>query len=981
MILSNIRHLKSVRIVCLFLTFVFLISSLPTNSKVYFLEAQYYQDKTQDKKIILGKAEIISSDSPISRIAVSDPSIADLQILNEKQVFVRAKKLGTCTFLIWEKGKPIPSRFDISVWPDIAYLTKQLQALDKNIMVEYIPPLSSVTGGNANVSSSPDGGGAGGASGGAVGTSSSATGGDSGAGSVTTSNSIVSEKIILTGDVANAEVIAKALQIAGAYVDDQGIRIISQPGGQIIDGLAGQYDLHRNSDGIGAGGSASAGGTQFNSRDLFSFTSNSHANLSRSVIVTTQRGRVLSFLVVNNPPQISVAIRFYEISRSLSRDLGFNQTFGGNTLQGGAFVGGNNVSNPLGGVGSIAGLSNFSGGSTPTFSYGVGGMSGSTIAQSIGQGITGAIFNPNNGIGLAIQALQQRGEVKALAEPTLVISNGEPASFLAGGEVPIQRSVIVTGGAGQDISYEPFGIRFSILPTITTQNKIHLQLIPEIRDIDTELSNLVAPAGSTILRPPAFKTRRTQTQVELESGQAFAISGLLREDNTRSLRKIPGAGDIPILGSLFRSKSFRKGETELLIVVSPKIIGPSEPNQIAQLDRTTSVPYHEFDEFPLVKKSIKQTLKNLEDEKGPNPTGPLDAGINYPNQPTLPPQTDPLIETEMIEEPVSPEQIIKEPPTSKETEIKKPETQSVQKPAAKKPKIPPVKKPAAKKPETPPAPKTAVTPTTQPIKQKAKSTAPAIPAQMTGKPAIVPKKEESKVKVKSKEIPQMIEKPIVPKIKPEIKLPKEEHAPPAMQMTDKVTEPVIQKKKKLDVEKIEFDDSPVKSPVKKEELKIEPSIKKSSNEEIPFEKEQAKIANELAREKRAFDKEQEYIKIATIKKQEEERLIREKEKAKIAWEQEQQKITDLKKQKEEARIAKQQEHLKIAEAKKEKLVREKEQALKDTWEKETANFLKAQEAMRLARENTLINENTLKQSIENTDTENNTKNLFKSTRF
>lgn len=600
------------------LSVILLLNSLPVCSKVFFLEADFYQDKTQERKVILGKGEIIHSDNPIVRVAVSDPQVVDLQILNEKQIFLRAKQLGISTFLAWEKDKTTPSRFDISVWPDIDYLTKQLHELDENIVVEYIPPSSSLTS-DGQAQEQSQGGQEPGASG-AFGGQAGAAGGSSS--SSTSSSQSTAGKIILKGEVENAEVIARSLQIAGVYVGDQGIKIISQPGGQIVDGLAGKYDISSNSDTqLGQSGQGSA--TSFGARDPIRFTSNRYANLSRGVIATTQKGSVISFLTVKNPPQVSVAIRFYEISRSVARNLGFNANFGGSTIQGGTFVGGNGISQTLGSISSIANISAFmaAGGGIPDVTLGHGSIAGgSFLTQAIGQGVTGVIFNPDNGIGAIIQALQERGEIKTLAEPNLVIANGEPASFLAGGEVPILRSVFTAGGASTDVTYEPFGIKFNVLPTITSANRIYLQLVPEIRDIDNDLSNFVSAPGSTTVRPPAFRTRRTQTQVELESGQAFAISGLLREDNTRNLRKVPGIGDIPILGTLFRSKSFRKGETELLIVVSPQIVRATEPQKIANLTKP-DVPYHDFDQMAPLKPYIKPG-----DEKGPDMKTPLDAG-------------------------------------------------------------------------------------------------------------------------------------------------------------------------------------------------------------------------------------------------------------------------------------------------------------------------------------------------------------------
>ncbi len=636
--------LNAINRLILSLIIIFYSVCLPAVPKIFFLEADYYQDKVQDRILTIGKGEIISSEKDIERIAVSDPNIADLQVFTQRQLFARAKQLGKCTFLVWEKDKTSPTRFNISVWPDITYLTKQLKEIDDGISVEYIPPSSSsITasqGGSQQSSSEPQQAGTTGGDG-SQGLSLPNTSSSQQSGAQTNTTG----KIILTGIVKNAEVIARALQIAGAYVGDQGIKIISQPGGQIVDGLGGEYGLDNNSDSSSAG-SSQGSAVSFGSRESIKFTTNKFANLSRGIIATTQNGSVLSFLTVNNPPQISVAIRFYEVKRDLSRNLGINATLTGNTIQAGSFVGGN-ISMIFGAIGSISRLTGFmgsQGNQGPEFSFGDFKSPGGTfVAQELGEGATGAIFYPKAGIGAVIQALQARGEIKTLAEPNLVITNGEPASFLAGGEVPIIRSVFTAGGASQDVTYEPFGIRLTLLPTITSNEKIFLQLSPEIRDIDTAISNLVVPPGSTSVRPPAFRTRRTQTQVELESGQAFVISGLLREDNTRSLRKVPGIGDIPILGSLFRSKSFRKDETELLIVVTPQIVKPTTPDKIAKKDLSIpEVPYNEFNQLTPLRPNIK-----LDDEAGPDMKKPLDPSkYNNPsnNQDTLKEESNNVIQ-------------------------------------------------------------------------------------------------------------------------------------------------------------------------------------------------------------------------------------------------------------------------------------------------------------------------------------------------
>lgn len=632
--------LKRARVIILFLLCICVVQ-IPSYSKVFFLEAEYYQDSTKQKGLVVGKGEIISSEKPIERVVISDPNVIDIQVLNEKQVFVRATELGITTLLVWEKGLSNPSRFDVSVIPDIDNLTKQLHELDENIIVEYIPATSgSVSTDSMQSQPSPLGGGeappgGGGQEGGGEGQAASPFGG----GASSSASQATSGRIILKGAVKNAEIIARALQIAGAYVGDQGIRIISQPGGQIVDGLAGEYDISSNSDagsggGGGEGGGGGGGTVGFSARDAIRFTSNRYANLSRAVIATTQRGSVISFLTVKDNPQVSVAIRFYEISRTLARSIGFNTTLGGSFLQGATFIGGEALSMTTGLTFSQANIGGFMVGSMdqssefePTF----GSLAnGAALIQELGQGVTGVIFNPDNGVSAVIQALQQRGEIKTLAEPTLVIANGEPASFLAGGEIPIIRAVITASGAAQEVSYEPFGVRVTLLPTVTTESRIFLQLVPEIREIDNITTALVTGAASTAIRPPAFKTKRTQTQVELESGQAFAISGLLKEENTRNMRKFPGIGDMPIIGSLFRSKSFQKGETELLIVVSPQIVKPTSPDKIAKNLSVPEVPYRDFNFVAPLRPFIEK-----KDETGPTLEKPINPKRYHEEEPNL----------------------------------------------------------------------------------------------------------------------------------------------------------------------------------------------------------------------------------------------------------------------------------------------------------------------------------------------------------
>jgi len=177
------------------------------------------------------------------------------------------------------------------------------------------------------------------------------------------------------------------------------------------------------------------------------------------------------------------------------------------------------------------------------------------------------VFNGKSGLGAAVQALQTKGLFQSLAEPNLVAIDGKEASFLAGGEFPIP---IVQSGSGSNsvtIMFKEFGVRLSFTPTVLGGDLVRIKVKPEVSSLD--FANAIVLDG---FRIPALTTRRTETEVELRDGQTFAIAGLLNNTLTTSLSKIPGIGDIPILGKLFQSKAHQKNLTELVVMITPVIM-------------------------------------------------------------------------------------------------------------------------------------------------------------------------------------------------------------------------------------------------------------------------------------------------------------------------------------------------------------------------------------------------------------------------
>jgi pilus assembly protein CpaC len=188
------------------------------------------------------------------------------------------------------------------------------------------------------------------------------------------------------------------------------------------------------------------------------------------------------------------------------------------------------------------------------------------------------ILSEKYDLGVLIKALSTRGLFQSLAEPNLVAESGKEASFLAGGEFPIPIAQS-GGGNGITVMFKEFGVRLSFTPVVEG-DRIHLQVKPEVSTLD--FANAVQFSG---FRIPALISRKTSTELELRNGQTFAIAGLMNNSMTSTMTKIPGIGDIPILGYLFRSKAAQKNRTELVVMITPVLLGEGSTGVTNQLPR------------------------------------------------------------------------------------------------------------------------------------------------------------------------------------------------------------------------------------------------------------------------------------------------------------------------------------------------------------------------------------------------------------
>ncbi len=211
---------------------------------------------------------------------------------------------------------------------------------------------------------------------------------------------------------------------------------------------------------------------------------------------------------------------------------------------------------------------------------------GFTTEETLSDLLNIFIFRPDIHLGATIRALQQQNVLQILAEPNLLAANGEPARFLAGGELPYP---VLTGSAGQatvTVQFKPFGVKLEFTANIESDNTIRLKVFPEVSSLD--FTNAVTISGFVL---PAIATRHAETVVELRDGQSFGIAGLLDQRTTAQFSKVPGIGDIPILGQLFRSRSVNKTNSELIVIVTPTIVDPAAtPTAAPQVPKMPITP-------------------------------------------------------------------------------------------------------------------------------------------------------------------------------------------------------------------------------------------------------------------------------------------------------------------------------------------------------------------------------------------------------
>lgn len=284
------------------------------------------------------------------------------------------------------------------------------------------------------------------------------------------------------------------------------------------------------------------------------------AQTAEAVVRTVQpylgdKDQLINRLTITAPTQVQLRVRFAEVQRNVTQALGVNWDV----------LWSKSGSNPAQ-IGLLTGFPR-------TGAVNGGGLSG--IA-----GFSSQVWNVNG----IIDALDQEGLITMLAEPNLSAVSGQTASFLAGGEFPVP---IAQNQGSISVSFKPFGVSLDFTPTVLSDDRISIKVRPEVSQIDNAnaviLSSGTGTGGSTLvgLRIPGLSVRRVETTVEMASGESFAIGGLLQSNMNDVVSQIPGLGRLPILGQLFSSTNYQNGKSELVVIVTPYLVRPSNAGALA----------------------------------------------------------------------------------------------------------------------------------------------------------------------------------------------------------------------------------------------------------------------------------------------------------------------------------------------------------------------------------------------------------------
>jgi len=320
--------------------------------------------------------------------------------------------------------------------------------------------------------------------------------------------------------------------------------------------------------------------------------------------MVTEGGTIVNAMTVAPAQQVMLKVRFLEVERTASRELGVNW-FGANNGGNRGFATGSGVVTQPGGRPAVTGV-DASGNPVPApgSPAGSGAIGLPIFTTAAGTLLSGAapfgvavanLASKGATLDVVLTALETKGLVRRLAEPDLIALSGDTASFLAGGEYPVpvcQAAATIGGACAVTIQYQPFGVQLSFNPTVLENGIINLRLAPSVSELN--FAQAVTINGFNI---PSINKREARTTVELRDGQSFSIAGLLQADHRRNVAQLPWIGSVPVLGTLFSSKSFVAQDTDLVVIITPHLVAPAVPGQRLATPLDNPIPSNDVDFF------------------------------------------------------------------------------------------------------------------------------------------------------------------------------------------------------------------------------------------------------------------------------------------------------------------------------------------------------------------------------------------------
>ena len=426
-------------------------------------------------ELVIGKSTLMRLPSPIERISVGNPNIADVSLISPVELYLLGKAYGSTNLLIWRKGGATTA-IDVNVSIDAERMEKKLRELLPDETGIRVRPAA--------------------------------------------------DSVILTGVVSSAVKAKYAEDIANAFVRDINKNLV-------LPIMAGDAKVEAGTK-LAVGGAGGAGG---------------------AAAMQNAGAKVVNLLQVVQGQQVMLEVKVAEVSKSILDKLGaeFN------------------------------------------FSTGNGGISYGILSNLLSKGAGNFSIRADNGNLLKIDAEKKDGLIKVLAEPNIISISGQEASFLAGGKIfiPVARSNATTGGSTITLEEKEFGVGLKFTPTVLDGGRIHLKVAPEVSELSQTGSPFTSVDGTTSILP-SFTTRRVQTTVQLMDGQSLAIAGLIKNNVTETVKRIPLLGELPILGALFRSSEFQNDRTELMFLITPRLVKPLDGTPVLPTDGFTPPSRSEF---------------------------------------------------------------------------------------------------------------------------------------------------------------------------------------------------------------------------------------------------------------------------------------------------------------------------------------------------------------------------------------------------